>query len=399
VIDPDKALSLIEELAMLLDAVALPLAEARGCVLAETVRADRDCPPFDRAMMDGVAVRVADAGRKVTCCGEIAAGQVPEGVLTEGTCMTVMTGAACPEGTEAVVPMEEIVQEGSLVRLPEIIKPGAHRVPRGSECARGAVALEQGALITPLAAASLASLGKSKVQVIPKPGLALIVTGTEVVAEGQTPENHQIRDSNGPMLEAQAALLGANLGLRIHADDQETSLAQALECASGADVVLLTGGVSVGKYDLVPAELERYDAEIVFHKVRQKPGKPLLFARKGAQLIFGLPGNPLAAHFCFDRYVAPAVKKMGGFQFRRARKEGSLAEEVKAKGDRTAFMLARAEEAEGRVKLFPRTGASMADMFTTLDADCYVRLPEGTKKFSRGELVSFTWLGDKGWMT
>jgi molybdopterin molybdotransferase len=309
----------------------------------------------------------------------------------------VMTGAACPPGTEAVVPKEMILHDQGRVTLPTEIHAGMNVVARGGDCPARSEVLSRGSPLTPLACAVLATVGQNRVEVIPRPHLAIIVTGRELAYRDERPETHQIRDSNGPMLEALAAEMGVRSLERFNAEDTEESLDSALAEAEESDLLLLTGGVSVGKYDLVPDALKRYGARVVFHWVKQKPGKPLLFARKGAQAIFGLPGNPLAAHLCFHRYVAAALRKMGGLPFHANNLEGVMTERVALRSDRTTFLPALAEQSTQGWQWTPLGARSTADLFSTVHAQGYLCLPEGKKVYERGDSATFTWLGDRGW--
>ena len=396
-IDPEKALDLVRERSVPGEPRRCSLQSAAGCVLAEAVSADRDFPPFDRSMMDGVAVRVEDAGSRVRLTGEVAAGQPPQGSVEPGTCFTVMTGAACPPGTEAVVPKEKTTRDGEWVALPPALDRDWNVVRKGSERARGAGILEAGALLTPLAVAALAAAGCSRPLVIPRPTIALITTGREVVDPATRPETHQIRDANGPMLESQAAVLGAPVAFRTHADDTEESLLAALERAGEADIILFVGGVSMGKYDLVPGVIERFGAEIVFRKVSQKPGKPLLLAGKGSRLIFGIPGNPLAAHFCYHRYVSAAVLAMAGRSPERLSFQGVLSAPAAARKGRTSFLLGQASLIGGEWQVMPAGQKSTADLFGTVDANCYLRLEGEDGELAAGDRIAFTLIGGIEW--
>ena len=394
-IGPDEALTLVLHEARALPARSVSLIEACGLSLGEVIPADRDYPPFDRAMMDGYAVRVAHAGQTVKIVGQLPAGQAASAQVADGACLEIMTGAPCPAGTEAVVPKEDVVREGDRVLLPLLIQPGQHIAPQGSECAQGSTILEPGNTITPMAVAVIASFGRSAVQVVPRPSLGIITTGGELVGTGQNPGPGQIRDSNGPMIAAMAASLGLPSVRLLHADDRPDAILETLRGVADRDVILLTGGVSVGTYDLVPEALREYGAEIVFHKVAQKPGKPLLFARRDRQLLFGLPGNPLASHMCFHRYVAAAMRQMAGKPAQSRPLRGRLTKAIKSAPSRTFFVTARAEpdweSGDGwLVQLLP--GVSSADIFGACRANCYVEVPPHGEGIPAGGIVSFTWV-------
>ncbi len=399
-IGPDEALRLVVQEAQQLAPRTVPLVQACGLVLAELVAADRDHPPFPRATMDGYAVRTADAGKTVAVAGEVAAGQEPSIPVAEGSCVEIMTGAPCPPGTEAVVEKEQVRREGNRAILPAGIALGRHIAPQGSECPAGRTVLRPGTTVTPLAIAVMASFGLEEVRVVPRPTLGIITTGGELARPGGELRLGQIRDSNGPMLAAMACDLGLDLPPHLHAEDRLESILAALEQVRQRDIVLLTGGVSVGTYDLVPKALTQYGAEVVFHRVRQKPGKPLLFARKRGQLVFGLPGNPLACHFCFHRYVAGAVRQMEGKVPVSDRFPGQLTAPVEPKGSRTYFITARAEHsggAGGAWLVHPLPGVTSADVFASSQANCYVEVPPGAREIPAGQTVALTWIGRVPW--
>ncbi len=396
-VDPDEALRLVLQAAVASRPQSVPLAEACGMQLAEAVRADRDYPPFDRSMMDGYAVRLVQAGRTIDVAGEIAAGQHVATRLGDESCFEIMTGAPCPPGTEAVVQKERVRREGDRVTLPEEIPPGEHIAPQGSECEARRVVLQPGQTITPLAVATMASFGLTTVEVVPRPRLAVITTGAELIPGNQEPKPGQIRDSNGPMLVAMAGDVGVRQMLHLHAEDRLDAILDSLAKAADRDVVLLTGGVSVGSYDLVPRALQDYGAETVFHKVSQKPGKPLLFAKRQSQLIFGLPGNPLASHLCFHRYVTAAIRQMESKPPVLEALQGCLVDPFQPKRSRAFFVPAHAERADNQwaVNLLP--GTSSADVFTSAGANCYARVPPGKSMIPAGESLPFSWIGNAPW--
>jgi molybdopterin molybdotransferase len=394
VITPDEALQLVLEHVRCLPSRRLPVTDACGLQLAEPIRADRDYPPFVRATMDGYAVRADDAGRNVSVVGEIPAGRFVGAVCSSGQCFEIMTGAPCPRGTDAVVPKEYIRRDGDRVLLPRDVVSGQYVAPRGSECRRGELVLNPGVTITPLAVAVMASFGKSSVQATPKPSVGIITTGTELVPIGEQPKAAEIRDSNGPMLLALARERGIEQLQQRHTSDHLDAILAALTDLAGCDILLLTGGVSVGSYDLVPQALLAFGVDVIFHRVRQKPGKPLLFATKGPQLFFGLPGNPLASHFCFHRYVTPAIRQTSGKSPSGEVLHGELTEPVPPKPVRTCFVAARAERDERartwKIRAMP--GVTSADIFGACQANCYARIPPGHEEIPAGETVEFSWV-------
>ncbi len=257
--------------------------------------------------------------------------------------------------------------------------------------------MSPGDLVTPLAVGVLASFSRATVRVIPRPSLGIIITGAELAA-GEGPLGPgQIRDSNGPMLAAMARAQGIEPRQTTHAADRLEAILAALQAVADCDIVILTGGVSVGTLDLVPQALAEYRAETVFHGVKQKPGKPLLFARKDRQLLFGLPGNPMACHLGFHRYISAAIGRRGGRAAHTPPMQGELTDAPPpVTGGRTNFLLGRAEFAAGprprfRLRLLP--GVSSADIFHGCQANCYVELPTEGPAPSAGDACGFTWLG------
>lgn len=389
-IDPDTALRLVLEHTPPGQTERRPVSGSLGRVLAQRVAADRDYPPFDRAMMDGFAVRPADRGQWVEVLGEVAAGGQFPGELAPGTCVAIMTGAPCPRGTGAVVPVERARREGGRVLLPAQVDEGQHIVPRGRECARGREVAGEGTVISPLVSATLATVGAHQVQVWAEPSVAVVVTGDEVVDAAQSPGPAQIRNSNGPMLAAAIEGLGLPSPRQLHARDERASLARALRQAD-ADVVLLSGGVSAGRYDLVPAAVDEVGARAVFHKVTQKPGKPLLFAVGNGRLYFGLPGNPLSSYFCFQRYVAAALRRMMGLP-QAEQQLGVLASALEVSCERTLFLPARVRGDSGRWMVSPLIVGS-ANLFACAEARAFVRLPPGEHRLAPEQTVELHWMG------
>ena len=397
-ITPDEALDLVIQTAVPRSSQSYSLAAARGLVLAENIVADGDYPSFRRSMMDGFAVRLADAGKAVPVIGEIPAGASWDGELVDGNSLAILTGAPCPPGTEAVVPKENTRQQGNDVLLPTQLVPNQNIASPGSECRQGDCVVAAGMRVTPLAVGVLASFGKRLVRVIPQPRLGIITTGGELAGEGMVLQSGQIRNSNGPMLAAMAQELGIDSPPCLHAGDDLSELRQALEKLADMDIIVLTGGVSVGTYDLVPQVLADFGAKTVFHGVKQKPGKPILFARTDRQIFFGLPGNPLAGHLGFHRYVSAAIRKMSGRDARLHCFLGELTSPAESKGGRTHFVPGCARPAikpHAPWRITPLPAASSADVFRTCGANCYIEYPSLNRTLLVGETCPFTWLANQ----
>jgi molybdopterin molybdotransferase len=300
------------------------LAQAAGRVLREPVQADRDLPPADRVTMDGVALRSADVVRGVRrfpVASAQHAGEAPHSV-PEGACVEVTTGSVLPVGADAVVPVEHVrVADG----VAELLGGGeaiagrfVHR--RGSDAPAGRVLVAAGTRLGPAHVAALASVGAARVRVGPRPRVAVVTTGDELVPTSAPVLPHLIRQSNGPALAAALALHGYPGVTAVHAPDVADPLRAALAAAlAAADVVLVTGGVSMGRLDLVPDTLAALGVRRVFHRVAQRPGKPLWFGVTAGAAVFGLPGNPVSCLTCLVRYVVPFLAAMEGAEARPPR--------------------------------------------------------------------------------
>lgn len=395
-IDPRRALEHVLEEVEALDGTSVPLEEAHGHVLAEDIHADRDQPPFDRAMMDGLAVCAGDAGRQVRIVGEIAAGDPREDGprVRPGTAVSIMTGAPCPPGADTVVPKEQIEVEHGAALLPAAVLPGKHIANRGTECRSGEKVLARGDRISPLASAVLASFGVTRIRVHARPLVEVFVTGDEIVTPEETPTGRQIRDSNGPLLASMLAGIGISDIWVEHIRDRLPDLRRAAEAAAAgpAQVLVFTGGVSAGDYDHVPQALQEAGAQLVFHKVAQKPGKPLLFARFPDKLAFGLPGNPLSCHLNFHRYIAPALRRMMGQPVHPRGGRGRLRRALDAPQGKTRFALVRVHPAEdGTVELEPLRPHGSADIYGAVHAEAFVQVAPGSV-CEAGAMLPFEWI-------
>ncbi|HEY2908760.1 MAG TPA: gephyrin-like molybdotransferase Glp, partial [Gemmataceae bacterium] len=274
-------------------------------ILAADVHADRDSPPFAKSLRDGYAIRAADAAdsRVLPIVEEIAAGAMPKKAIGAGEAARIFTGAPMPDGADAVVMQEDAEAVGAGVRvLQNAVRPGQWVFPRGAEMRAGETVLAAGTRLNAAAIGLLAGIGLAQVPVIPRPRVTILATGDELVPVNAAPGPGQIRNSNGPMLAAQAAPLAAVADLGIVRDSEDAMRAAIGKVLATSDVVILAGGVSAGKFDLVPGVLERLGVAAHFHKVRMKPGKPLLFGTKDGVLVFGLPGNPVSAWVCFELF-------------------------------------------------------------------------------------------------
>lgn len=313
------AQSLILQHAQPLPAAQLPLTPGvLGAVLAEDVVSDLDMPPYDKAMMDGFAVRCADLAEgkgTLSIIEEITAGQTPQKALGAGQASRIMTGAPIPAGCDGVIQVErtQLLDDGRVRIDDRPPSPGLNILPRGQEMRRGEVILQAGAILRPQELGILATVGRTEARLVPRPQVSILSTGDEVVEAGQTPGPGQIRNSNGPMLQAQAVCAGGlprYLGI---ARDRLDSLRPLVAEGLRGNVLILSGGVSAGKLDLVPDVLREAGVSAHFHKVEMKPGKPVFFGTtSGRTLVFGLPGNPVSSLVCFELFVRPAIRRLRG---------------------------------------------------------------------------------------
>jgi molybdopterin molybdotransferase len=344
----EEALKLVAEQAQPLAPWRVSLGEAAGLVLAEDVRSDVNSPPYDKAMMDGYAVRSVDHAPQRQILEEIAAGAVPRFPLTPGTVSRIMTGAPLPEGADAVIPVEQTeLIDDSTVRLHNVDGVAGLNVMRlGASLRKGDQVLQRGTLLRAIEIAVLAEIGRGMIQVVRRPRVAILPTGNELVPVGERPGNGQIRNSNGPMLFALAGRTEADameLGI---AHDNREDLTRWIEQGLAADVLILSGGVSAGKFDLVPSVLAELGVEPVFYKVALRPGKPLWFGVKNdgnrRVLIFALPGNPVSSLVCFDLFVRPAIAALAGRGFIGAKSiRARLSHAYEHAGGRAARLPAR----------------------------------------------------------
>lgn len=337
--------------------------QAFGRILAKPVLADRDYPPFDRSTRDGFAVRSGDAkvpGARLECIGELRAGGQFDARVESGQCVEIMTGASVPQGADAVVMIEHIQRDGRTVTLERAAAPGDHIVSRGSEARAGALLVAEKTRLGYAEMALAAQAGATRLEVFAAPRLGILSTGDEVVDARSTPGPLQVRNSNGISIEILARTAGAETTQLGNAPDEKHALKAAIERGLEADILVLSGGVSMGKYDLVEQVLADLGAEFHFTGVSIRPGRPAVFGTCRNKLVFGLPGNPVSTMVTFELFVLPAIDVLNGGTARplpvfRAR----LATRVREKGPITHFLPARIEwqGSEARVTQLPWQGS------------------------------------------
>jgi len=339
------------------------ISQAFGRILAEPVFADRDYPPFDRATRDGFAVRAADTAAprsQLECIGEIRAGGSFDGAVGARQCVEIMTGAAVPSGADAVVMVEYTKREGNRITLERAAERGQNIVPRGKEAKASSLLLAHGTRLGYVELSLAAQVGQARLPVTSRPRVAILSTGDEVVAVDAQPGPRQIRNSNGLALETLVTLGGGEPVQLGNAPDEVGILRKSIERGLEEDILVLSGGVSMGKYDLVEQVLSDLAAEFHFTGVAMRPGRPAVFATCRGKPVFGLPGNPVSTMVTFELFVLPAIDLLSGALPRplpifRAR----LATPACEKGPMVHFLPARIEweGREARVAQLPWQGS------------------------------------------
>jgi molybdopterin molybdotransferase len=365
--------------------------EALGLVLAQEVKADREYPPFDRSTRDGYAVRSKDVkpGAQLECAGEIKAGDTVTQPLAPGTCVQIMTGAAVPSGADAVVMIEYTQRAGQLVRFERTAQARQNIVPRGSEARAGQVVLKPGMQLGFAELALAAQVGAAQLQCAKRPRVAILSTGDEVVPIDEPPGPFQIRNSNSVSLAAQVRIAGGEPVVLGNAADRVEDLGEKIERGLKENALVLTGGVSMGKYDLVESVLQALGAEFFFDAVAIRPGKPAVFAICQGKPVFGLPGNPVSTMVTFQLFVAPAIDLLSGAEAHPLPlMEARLAETLNERPGLTHFLPACIawHGAEPQVKALKWQGSG--DMAGLAGANCFLVVPAENSKIPAGEHVS-----------
>jgi molybdopterin molybdotransferase len=369
-----------------------------GYILAQEVRTDREYPPFDRSTRDGYAVRAGEAaaGAKLRCVGEIKAGDTVSAVLAAGTCVQIMTGAAVPAGADAVVMIEFTKRSGDEVSFERVTKAGQNIVPRGSEARAGELALRAGTRLGFAELAIAAQVGAADLLCFRKPRVAILSTGDEVVPIMDAPGPFHIRNSNTVSLAAQVQLAGGEPVPLVNALDRVDDLSAKIEQGLREDILVLSGGVSMGKYDLVEGVLKGMGAEFYFDAVAIRPGKPAVFGRCRDTLVFGLPGNPVSTMVTFQLFVTPAIDLLGGAEARALPLlEATLGEALREKTGLTHFLPARVEwDAKGVPQVKALVWQGSGDIAALGRANCFVVVPGDRQEIAAGEKISVLARGD-----
>ena len=392
-ISVDTAVKIVTDVIEPLPAKTVPFESALGLCLAQDVRSDIDMPPFDRSAMDGYAVIAEDTVRapiELTVIEDIAAGYMPTIKVMCGQASKIMTGAAVPEGADAVVKVEETedLSANNRVKILRAIDRGRNISKMGEDMKVGQVVLRKGMPIRPQEIGILATVGKARVEVFPTPTVGIISTGTELVDVESKPSTAQIRNSNGYSLAAQARRLNTDVELVGTVKDTKEDISRIVHRGLQKDILILSGGVSMGEYDLVGDVMKDLNTQIYFEKVALRPGKPVIFGKKDKTLIFALPGNPVASFVTFELFIYPAIRKMMGFStLHRTTVKASLEVEILVKRKRREYRPALLRTHNNQWFVSPVEWHGSADLLSTTRANCLLIVREDAEKLSVGQLV------------
>jgi molybdopterin molybdotransferase len=373
-----------------LDPEPVALAEAHGRVLAGDASAAVDLPPFPSSAMDGYAVRAADVPGSLPVGERIAAGRPAPRALRSGEAFAIATGGVVPDGADAVIPVEYVVVRGNDIDVPDAVELGANVRPRGGDVSAGALVVARGTRLGAAQIGALAAAGVAELECTRRPRATIVATGTELRPPGEPLEPGQVYEANGVMLAAGLADAGAEVGQIATVADDERAHREALVAGLEGEVLVTSGGVSVGEHDLV-REIEReLGVEEVFWRVAVKPGKPLSFGVRGSTLVFGLPGNPVSSLVCFELFVRPAVLALQGQSDPQpAYVVGELARPFRRNRERDEFVRARAALDGDRVVLEPVSGQESHMIARAAGADALVHVPRGEGELAAGSRARY----------
>ncbi len=385
-----QALGLVLGRVSPLEAEEVSVEQAAGRITAEAARAAVDLPPFPSSAMDGFALRAADVPGSLPVVARIAAGQPALHALGAGEAMAISTGGVVPEGADAVVPIEEAEDLGAQVVIPGSVWAGTNVRPRGSDLAVGATVVPAGVRLAGVRLGALAASGLTTIRCHRRPRVAIVVTGSELRSAGEELAPGEIYEANGLMIAVQAAGAGAEVVRLPPVKDDPGATRAALELGLEADVLITSGGVSVGVHDLVRGTEAELGVEEVFWRVSVRPGKPVSFGVRGATLVFGLPGNPVSSLVGFELFVRPALLALQGASepappFRPAR----LGTPLGGGRDRDWVLRARSRVEDGAVVVDPIAGQESHMLAQAAAADCLVLVESGSEPLSAGTFVSY----------
>jgi molybdopterin molybdotransferase len=395
-ISPNAAWDMVRRHTKVLSIVRMPLNRADGFCLAENIRADRDMPPADRSAMDGYAVRssdIAEPPARLKLVGEVAAGSAARPRISRNTCARILTGANVPPGADTVVMVEDTKEKDGIVTILRSRGRGANILSRGEDARKGMLLLEKGIVLNAARCGVCAAVGKARIKVIARPRIAIICVGEELREPDSRVRPYEMRNSNGPALCAAIRDWGyGTTSYRTLPDDIAILTAAIRHALNRCDVLIITGGMSVGKYDFVRTAIELIGAKIRFHGIAMKPGKPTLFATAPHNRnIFGLPGNPLSALTAFHEFVLPAIRHAAGIDAAHCRPSLfiPLASALRSKGGRIRYIQGRLIWTKAGPRLNAVASMSSADLVSAGKADGAIVAPEDARLLPAKRIVEF----------
>jgi molybdopterin molybdotransferase len=389
-ISVEEAQRLILQRVVPLPAETVELADALGRVLAEPATAAIDLPPFDSSAMDGFALRADDAPGRLPVAHRIAAGSPAPRGLAPGEAMGIATGGVVPGGADAVIPLEYVVDNDNTIEIADTVDPGANVRLAGGDLRRGDVVVDRGTRLGAPQLAALAAAGRPQVEVSRRPRAAVVATGSELRRPGEPLLPGQIYEANSILLEGQLVSAGADVDRLSSVADEKDAHREALARGLEADVLVTSGGVSVGPHDLVRSILGELGVEEVFWGVSVKPGKPISFGLAGSRLVFGLPGNPVSVLVGFELFVRPALLALQGVADPLPRFErGALASGLKRNPGRDELVRARLVAGAGGTVVEPLAGRESHMIARAAGADALVLVARGEGELSEGEPVEY----------
>ncbi len=366
--------------------------KAVGRVLAESLVADRDFPPFNRVAMDGIAILFESLKeeKKSFFIEDVQAAGAPQKKLNDKqNCIEVMTGAMLPIGTDTVIQYEDVkIESGIATVFVKNILPKKNIHVKGQDVQQAEVLLNSGTILSPAEIALLASVGKNEVDVLSLPKVSIISSGDELVSVHATPAPHQIRRSNTYALQAAMSLLGCDSD-SFHLPDQKESIIEALrKMVKKYDVIILSGGVSKGKFDYIPDALKAIGVKKLFHHVNQRPGKPFWFGiSEEGKVVFALPGNPVSTYMCFYRYIKPWLYKSLGIETESIQAE--LTSDFSFVPNLTYFLQVEVKIEKGKLKAYPRQGGGSGDFANLKEVTGFLELPSHLSEFKSGKVFDY----------
>ncbi|MGZ4362671.1 MAG: molybdopterin molybdotransferase MoeA [Gaiellaceae bacterium] len=386
----EEALARIFEQVRPLDAEPVPLAAAAGRVIADDARSLVDLPPFASSAMDGFAVRSSDTPGRLPVVARIAAGVPAPRALEPGEAMGIATGGVVPDGADAVIPIEYVVESDNVVQIEQVVGQGDNVRPQGSDVSAGDVVVAQGSRLGPAQIGALAAAGLVEVSTARRPRVVVLATGTELRRTGEPLGPGEVYEANGVLLATAFASAGADVETLPTVADDAAAHRRALESGLEADVLVTSGGVSVGPHDLVRGLLAELGVEEIFWGVAVKPGKPLAFGVRGSTLVFGLPGNPVSSLVGAEVFVRPALLALQGASVPGpVYSTGGLASAIRRNKQRDEFVRARSVPSATGVVLEPITGQESHMIARAATADALVHAPRGDGELAAGETVRY----------